>query len=260
MNPMTNPSWEEHLGELARQFAYPVCPDVALAVRQRLASERKHSRPHYRWAAVLITLAVVLTALFSVPGVRAQLAGFFRIGAVSILPATPAPIPLPMTSTPAGAPPAAPTSAYSTSLLDIAGETTLAEAKSKAAFLVRLPTYPPDLGQPERVYLKDDGAMVILVWLDPKDPQQGRLSLHEIEPGATTIQKYQPPVIQETQVNGQFAIWTEGPYLLQLTNGNYDLFRLVEGHTLVWTEGKITYRLETESSLEEALKIAESLK
>ena len=35
---------------------------------------------------------------------------------------------------------------------------------------------------------------------------------------------------------------------------------LVEGHALVWEEGDITYRLETSLSLDEAVKIAESLR
>ena len=34
---------------------------------------------------------------------------------------------------------------------------------------------------------------------------------------------------------------------------------LVNGHALIWSEGSITYRLETTASLGEAVKIAESL-
>jgi hypothetical protein len=35
--------------------------------------------------------------------------------------------------------------------------------------------------------------------------------------------------------------------------------RLIDGRVLVWTDGDITYRLETKLDLAEALKIAESL-
>jgi hypothetical protein len=35
--------------------------------------------------------------------------------------------------------------------------------------------------------------------------------------------------------------------------------RLIDGHVLIWTDGNLTYRLETDLSLEEALKVAESL-
>jgi hypothetical protein len=37
-------------------------------------------------------------------------------------------------------------------------------------------------------------------------------------------------------------------------------FRLVEGHVLIWADGSLTYRLETELPLDEALRIAESLR
>jgi hypothetical protein len=39
-----------------------------------------------------------------------------------------------------------------------------------------------------------------------------------------------------------------------------DFRRLVEGQVLIWEADGITYRLETELSMEEAVAIAESLK
>jgi hypothetical protein len=38
-----------------------------------------------------------------------------------------------------------------------------------------------------------------------------------------------------------------------------DFIRLIEGNVLIWTEGDLTYRIETDLSLEEAIRIAESL-
>ena len=73
------------------------------------------------------------------------------------------------------------------------------------------------------------------------------------------IEKMQPQVIQETSVNGRRAVWTVGPYPLRLRNGELDFTRLIEGYVLIWTEGKVTYRLETNQSLEDAVKTAESL-
>ena len=69
----------------------------------------------------------------------------------------------------------------------------------------------------------------------------------------------EPVVIEETQVNGQRAIWAVGPYPLFLRNGDIQFTRLIEGHVLIWSDGDVTYRLETDMDLEEALKIAESL-
>ncbi len=212
---------------------------------------------------VLIAL-VILAGSMAVPQVRAAVFGILRIGAVRIVPVAPTP-----TATPA-APVFAPTIATPSpsptplsSVLNLAGETTLAEARAKAGFPIHLPAYPSDLGPPDHVFLQDlGGPVVVLVWMDGTQPNRVRMSLHELGPG-TFAEKIQPPVIQETTVNGQRAGWTEGPHLLQfLRDGQviYDARRLVEGHILVWTQGDITYRLETDLSLNEATRIAESLK
>ncbi len=69
--------------------------------------------------------------------------------------------------------------------------------------------------------------------------------------------------MRETSVKGQPALWTQGPYLLQFERDGQvivDTRRLVTGHVLIWVEKGITYRLETDLSLEEAVRIAESLK
>jgi hypothetical protein len=156
-----------------------------------------------------------------------------------------------------------PTPTPLTSILDLAGETTLAEAEQQAGFALRLPAYPADLGGPDRVFFQEiGGPAVVLVWLDPNQPERVRLSLHALGPG-TFAEKGDPGVVQETTVNGQQAIWAEGPYVLQFRRGNrvdYGFRRLVEGHVLLWVEGKITYRLESDLSLEEAVRVAESLR
>ena len=102
--------------------------------------------------------------------------------------------------------------------------------------------------------------MVILVWTDPVNPKNAYLSLHEIGSESIWMGKFEPRVVQETQINGRYAVWLQGPYLVKLNNGNYNFRRTVEGNTLIWEENGITYRLETDLSLEETIKIAESLK
>jgi hypothetical protein len=66
-------------------------------------------------------------------------------------------------------------------------------------------------------------------------------------------------VIQDTEVNGLRGIWAVGPYPLILNSGDIQVTRMIDGHVLIWAEDEITYRLETDLSLEEAIKIAESL-
>jgi hypothetical protein len=136
----------------------------------------------------------------------------------------------------------------------------LDDAHSHLRFPIRLPAYPPDLGKPEYVYYQKEFPMVILVWLEPNEPGKIRLSLNEIDSKSMMVNKYEPVIVQETTVNGSYAVWAEGPYLIQLKSGDYNLTRFVQGHTLIWQDATTTYRLETDLSLDEARKIAESLK
>lgn len=264
--------WEARLRVTASALPYPPTPDVAGAVRRRLAERRPVAaprslvvrRPRLAWAIAVVVL--IAAALLAVPEVRAGLIRFLQIGAVRIFLVAPSPTP---TATPAPTsigtpfPPTAtprPTPTLIASLTDLAGETTLENAQTRAGFPIPLPAYPSDLGPPARVFLQDlGGPMVVLVWLDPDQPNRVRLSLHLLacERCAT---KTEPTVIETTSVNGQPAVWAEGPYLLQLANGDTVIRRLIEGHVLIWTDGPITYRLETDLTVEEAVRIAESLK
>jgi hypothetical protein len=269
-------SLESMLKERASVFPYPPTPDLARVVMERLATEPSATYMHRRRLAVALAVVVLLLAgLLAVPQVRAAIADVLRLGAVRILliepTATPSPTAAPSIATipgaaaraqpptPAPTPRASPTALAS--VLDLSGEMTLTEAQSRVRFPIHLPTYPLDLGAPDRVYMQWlEGQAVVLVWLDKtaQAPQRVRLSLHLLGPGAI-VDKVRPRVIRETRVNGQRALWTEGPYLLRQRDGDYTITRLIDGHVLIWTEGDITYRLETSESMEEAVKMAESL-
>ena len=101
--------------------------------------------------------------------------------------------------------------------------------------------------------------MTVLVWLDPGQTDQVLMSLHIIPAGSWQIDKMEPQVIDETSVKGHHAIWTSGPYPLRMRSGDFEYTRLIQGHVLIWTDGITTYRLETNQSMEEAVRIAESL-
>ena len=101
--------------------------------------------------------------------------------------------------------------------------------------------------------------MTILVWIDHERPGKIAMSLHLIPPTSWAIDKFDPAQVLETQVDGQRAIWAVGPYPLRLRNNDLEYMRLIVGHVLIWTENEITYRIETEQNLEEAIRIAESL-
>jgi len=199
-----------------------------------------------------------------IPPVRAAVIEFIQIGVVRIFPPEP--------TTPSGEPVTtatpesfAPTTATpGPSLIPIlnqmAGKTTLADAQSNVDYSILLPKYPSDLGEPDYVYIQNmDGNMVILVWLDPQNPKRILLSLHFLPNGSWAIKKMEPTVIEETTVNNSRAIWTTGPYPMYIGNGDLQFKRLITGHVLIWGTLDVTYRLETDVSLEEAVKIAESL-
>lgn len=251
---------EERLRAAARSIDYPRTPDVSRAVRLQVARPPRNGiRLSVRAAALVL---VLLAAALAVPQVRAKLIEFLQLGVVRILPGegTAAPdgaVPVTATPWPRQLPEDQPD--HIVSLAGLAGETTLEAAQDQVPFAIRLPAYPADIGAPDRVFLQEDGPMVILVWLDPADPQTARLSLHLIGARGFFIDKYAPRLIQHTLVNGESAIWAQGPYLVSLTNGRQEFRRIVDGNTLIWVEADITYRLETTLPLAEALRIAESL-
>lgn len=222
--------------------------------RRRTPAPLGRPRAWRRWMS--LAAMVLLALLLLTPQVRAGVGNVIRIGAVRIGLA------------PAGS--AVPTPPYSgpvptplPSLLDLAGATTLDQARTHAGFPVRLPAYPPDLGPPQYVFLQNlAGPAVALVWVDPAHSSTVQLALFELS-SDVYIYKSGATTVTETTVNGQRALWTEGPYLVQVVqNGQvtYATRVLVHGHALIWTEGSITYRLETTTSLDEATKIAESLR
>lgn len=249
---MTEP-FETRVQALAKEFKYPSTPPVANTVMARLraSSARPQIRRQLAWA--LVAVVILLAGLMFVPPVRAAVLELIQIGIVRIFPAESTPtIQAPLTATPA------PTSESSLPFLEtLFDEITLEEAQTTVDFPIPL---PPNLGTPNHVYLQNAGGwMVILVWLDPQQSNQIEMSLHIIEAGSWTIEKYQPAAIEETTVHGQRAVWTSGPYPLILSNGNIDFTRMIDGHVLIWEENQITYRLETDLPLEEAVRIAESL-
>lgn len=279
---------ELRLVAAGRSIAYPSTPDITRAVLERITVQKP--RPvrfkTTRLGFALAVLLALLAGLYAIPSVRAQVLEFLQIGIVRIFPltqtatSTPTFTPSRPVETPriigvtggppvvtaSKTPPPTPTIPSTpmpiASLLQLDGLTSLEEAAQRADFTIRLPAYPPDLGDPDRVYFQDlGGQMLVLVWFEQGDTNQIRLSLHEyFGKEDLSIEKGMVRLIQETTVNGWRAVWVEGPYRLKLRNGQIELVRLIEGKVLIWEEGGITYRLETNLPLEEAERIGESLR
>jgi hypothetical protein len=265
MDELQQELFEKQLLPLAKGLDYPRTPDIAGSVMSRL---RGTARPRFLSRRLVWSLTIILilcSSLMLIPPARAAIIEFIQIGVVRIFRAEPTPLApptqessstvVPMTATPV------PTSRPLIPLLEnLAGEMTLDEAQKAVNYPILLPAYPPDLGKPDRIFVQDaDGKMTILVWIDPQKPTRVSMSLHLIPPGSWAIDKFDPALVQETSVKGQRAIWAVGPYPLRLRNDDLQYTRLIDGRVLIWKEGDLTYRLETDLSLEEALKVAESL-
>jgi hypothetical protein len=291
--------WQEQLQKTALAFPYPPTPDIAGSVRRRLATgdvqprpPSPRGRPQWRLAWIAAALLLALATLLVVPQVRAAVRDFLQIGAIRIfeqplpetLPTMPKEIPatiiaatpLPISPLTAPAPgtqeeapaitalmtaTAAPMSARET-ILALAGETTLADAQSQVGFPLLLPAYPAGLGRPDHVFVQrlyggDTSEAVIMLWLAPGRPAEVMLALYQIY-GPEYVTKFHTHV-EEPMVNGRRAFWLQGGHFLQLADGRIENLLFVEGNVLLWSVGDVTYRLESGLSLEEALRIAESL-
>ena len=246
---------EARLTQAARALAYPPTPDLTRVVARRLQPARR-GRARGRLLLAGALLALLLVVISAVPPVRAAVLEWIRLGAVRIFLVQPTPVPAP-TLLP-GTATSSPTATPLASVLDLSGETSLADATAKAGFPVRLPA---GMGHPQHVYEQDIiSPVIVLVWMDPGQPKRVRLALFETAADNVIFQKAAPKNIVDTQVNGQPALWMDGPYLLVTGNGDETLSRLIDtGHTLVWTAGGITYRLETPLDMPAAIQVAESI-
>lgn len=256
--PQTDPV-EDRLRTVARSFSYPPTPDVAASVRDRLARAAVHPvrgrlQPRPSWVALALALVLFAVALLTVPEVRAAVRALFRIGSVEVVVATP---------TPAQGLAATPLPLWG---LDLAGRTTLEDAQRQVRFPILLPDYPADIGRPTHVFVQAiPFPSAILAWVDPRQPDKPGLALYQID-GDQFAQKTadETTVLERTTVRGLDALWISGPHVILLRDpiggSSLDVTRLVEGNVLLWEEKGITYRLESGLTLEEARKVAESLR
>jgi hypothetical protein len=259
---MSNMDFETQVRSIGAGMEYPPTPDIAWSVAVRLGAPSRPRHMNRTFARTFVLVLVLLASLLFIPSVRAAMLDFIQIGIVRIFRTGPAPVPkeIPSTMLPVTATPVPTLPSLIPLLEQMTGETTLTDAQQTAEYPILLPTYPTGLGEPDRVFVQDaDGPMTILVWVDHQHPDRVKMSLHFIPEGSWAVNKFSPQTVEETSVNGQHAVWAVGPYPLMMQNGGMQIARLINGHVLIWEEGGVTYRLETDLSMEEAVKIAESL-
>jgi hypothetical protein len=251
--PSTN--WEEAmLSRLADGLTYPATPDIASAVRRRLAEgpgavveRRRVWAPVVAGALGVLLLAMALTLAVS-GDVREAVADFLGLAVpgeeIHLLP-TPAP-----GVTPTALPTARSLQSYAT-------PTTVEAVARQLGFAAVL---PPGEAAPKGVYIVDyQGAPVLVL-------EYGRFDLWETD--AVIFLKFvfskETPVLEQLTVKGQPAYWLGGgSHIVRVvgTDGTEVVGseRTVTRNTLVWHGAALNYRLETELSKDEAVRLAEGL-
>src|SRR5215211_4547160 len=211
MTELQQELFEKQLSSIAKGLDYPRTPNITGSVMQRL---RPSTRPRFVSRRFAWTLTLILfSSLMLIPPARAAIIEFIQIGVVRIFRAERTPVVPPEQEFPTNIVPmtatSAPTSQTLIPILErLAGEMSLEGAQQLVDYPIFLPTYPPDLGEPDRVFVQDaDGDVTILIWIDPEQPSQVLMSLHMIPPGSWAVDKMNPALVQETTVNGQRAIW-----------------------------------------------------
>lgn len=252
---------EALLNRSADAFPYPPTPPIARAVTARLREpsvppetflDRVSSmvgawldRPRLRLATTMVAAVLLgVGVLLAVPQSRTALAEIFGLEHVQVS----------VDPTPAAQSPAVPP------ILDsFAHQTTLEDAQTLVDFTLRLPTYPEGLVTPDAVYFQrfNDDIVIITAHEEPGfDLYQSRL--------VGSFFKSVPSVVPVTVAGGP-GLWVpEGGHGASYLDVNQEEIapskRTVARATLLWEENDITYRLETDLPLEEAIRVAESLR
>ena len=245
----------------AKAFDYPRTPNIAMGVGLRLDDEaRTHviaawftgwlrqvvARPVLRIAlAVLLVAAVVVASALVVPQSREALADFFGLSHVKVEVGPVLELPPPVLSPDSFAEPA-----------------TLSAAQERVDFVIRLPTVDGTRMTPDAVYIEDrsPGAEVVITVYE----EEG-FDLYQSAQGHFSKGLPSSDLLLDTTVHGQEAIWIGvGGHIASSLDDQgrvvVETLRSIERATLLWEEMGVTYRLETRMSLEEAIRIAESLR
>jgi hypothetical protein len=245
------------LTALGRDLAFPPTPDLVTRVRIGLREPSRgwwwsFGRPIRRGtalalAAVLVAATVVAAAVYSLGGLR--------IVFVEHLPSVPS-LSLP--------------SAGLGSNLDLGVPTTLAEARSKIAFDVYVPT-SPDLGAADALFYGSElvGGQLSFVYgpaagrptptesgvsiliTEFRGDMETRLAQKSVGPGTT---------VEILTVNGGIGFWIEGqPHVIVYRDPTgfylHESIRLVH-NALAWQQGETVIRIEGNLTRADALALA----
>jgi hypothetical protein len=257
--PAPSPAFAARVG--ARIEAAPAPAEPAWRRWRRWASAPSGTRPVRRSlliAVVLLLVAATVAAAIGLglPGIRLLFG------------------PMPTASPGVTVPPSGPGGSLEPGArLGLGEQVELADLASRAVFPVRYPT-DPLVGTPDAAWIDSRKAgQVALVWRTRADlpattePGVGMLLMQfngRVDEGMITKMIDSGTNVERVRVGGNPGFWITGDlhfFFYEDANGNVvDDSRRWVGDTLLWTEGGLTYRLETALGRDTAIRIAESLR
>jgi hypothetical protein len=252
------------LNELGERLDIPPSDPVGAAIARIRATRTPSGRDRVPWrpgprarrvlVAAAAALLVGLAATLAAPASRQAVARWLGIGSVTV--------------TYTGEVPAAAGRTY-----DLGTPVSLAQAAGHAGAAGWRLAAPSAAGDPARAFVGLPAGAVNLVWAPsderPEIADSGIGLLLTAMPGTTDAggmskQATGGTTVQLVRVGDQAAYWIEGePHEVVITDRNgdfvYDSSRLA-GNTLIWTDGAVTYRLESALDRDEAIDLASTLR
>jgi hypothetical protein len=268
---------EVALRELGERLEYPAPgPELAFAVGHRVrsaevseAATTRVLRPVFRpawqpgWrrvAVALVAMVAVLTGVLTFsPSTRDAVARWLglRGAGLEVVPTLP-----PATSRPLG------------EGLFLGRRVSLADAQTSVPYRVVVPALP-ELGSPDEVYVDariGDGIVSLVYRSRPGFPPAAEtgaallITQFRARIDDEVIEKKllgTGTVIESVTVDGKDGFWLEGRphvlYFLDPSGLRFEETVRLAGNVLLWERGHVTLRIEGEISLEEAIRIAESM-
>ena len=235
---------ERSLVALGRQLETPETPDLVPRVLPRLGPRRGRFSRRRLALALAFALGALVVATLAVPSARSALFRVLHIGGEKIhfvdqLPDVRPPAPLDA----------------------VLGErVSLAAARRSVHFRLRVLDRNPD-----RVYLSPTGT----VWLLYGSPDRVKLLLAETPFESVDTQVMGKLVtggtrVEDMEVNGAPGVFLSGaPHLVYLLDENgvvHPESAWLAREVLVWSRGRVAYRLEGDLTRDEALRLAATLR
>jgi hypothetical protein len=251
---------ERELRELGALIDYPPTPDVARNVLEEVEDSRaqrfRMAFPTLRWAAVAAAFVLVVAVPTLSPSLRATLSDWFVAEDIRSAGGPAVDAGSPERQSEAGAPAAGDSKSGESLAPRFSGERiTLREAQARMEGALLLPR-TPRLGKPDEVYVGGTSGKdgVVLVYRDGLPPLGDTgLSLvlteapGDMEPeylrGKITVRSE----LERVNVDGGPGYWSSAGHRLP-------------GHVLLWEQGGGALRLEADVRMEQAIRIAESVR